>query len=387
MEKTVSVVRCGDYNIDLIEKAVKQAIDAIGGICKYINAGDKVLIKPNLIAKKTPDEATTTHPAVVEAIVKIVKNAGGIVTIADSPGGHYSSDILKSIYLASGMEKVAANTDAILNYDLGETQIKNPDGKYLKTLNVINPVAEADVIINVPKLKTHGQMVYTGAVKNMFGIIPGLQKGEYHFRMSEHEEFAHALIDIFLSSKPTLNIMDAVVGMEGKGPTAGEPRNIGVILASEDAFALDVAAVSLIAVNPSDVPTIKNAISRKLSPANTDNINIIGEDINELVIKDFSVPALKTVKSITFLNERTYKLLKNILKPKPVFMHKKCTSCGVCSEHCPAKIIVMKRGYPYVDLSKCIRCFCCQELCPSKAIDIKQGAVFRMLTNKKHSSK
>lgn len=384
MNTKVSVVKCDNYDAENVQNTIEQAIEYIGGIKKYVSPGKKVLLKPNLIAKRKPDEAVTTHPVIVEAIAKMVINAGGTVTIADSQGGLYSHETVKSIYSVCGMQQVADNTGAILNYDLGQTEIKNPGGKYIKTLNVINPVAQADVIINIPKLKTHGQMVYTGAIKNMFGIIPGIQKGEYHFKMPEHEDFAHALIDVFLSAKPQLTIMDAIIGMEGKGPTAGDARKIGVIIASYDAFALDVVAAALIGVKPTDIPTIKNAVLRGLSPASADEIDIIGGDINKYIIKDFSVPALKTAKRITFINKTAYKFLSNILKPKPVFIHNKCTGCGICSDNCPAKVISMENERPNADLSKCIRCFCCQELCPSKAIDIKDRTVSRFIRKKKH---
>lgn len=375
----VSVVKCADYKDDNVFSALNKTFDNMGGIEKYIKPGMKVVIKANLLMKKNPSAATTTHPSVIKGLTKIIQKAGASVLLADSPGGPYTENLLRGVYSACGMEKAAKETGLVLNYDLSEVEVDNPSGKYLKKVTVIKPLADADLIINVPKLKTHGQMVYTGAVKNMFGAVPGVLKAEYHLRMAKYDEFANALIDIFLSVKPSLNIMDAVVGMEGHGPSAGNPRQVGLILASENAFNLDLTVLNILNVNPVAVPIIRNAQERGLCPYKLEDIELVGENIESIKLKDFNIPQLESLRDIQFFNNKFLKFFIEKLKPKPVFDFDKCVSCSDCAKNCPAHIIEMRNKKPQADLSKCIRCFCCQELCPAKAITIKRPLVTRFI--------
>ena len=377
---SVSIQRCADYSEQNIAEALEKCFNDIGGVEKYIKPGMKVLLKPNLVMKKDPAEAATTHPALIKVLCGIIRRVGASAIIADSPGGVYSEKVLKSLYAVCGMSKVGEN--AILNYDTSSVDIDVPDGKLLKKVTIIKPLADADLVINLPKLKTHGQMVYTGAVKNMFGAVPGALKAEYHFRMQNYEDFADALIDIFLSIKPGLTIMDAVYGMEGEGPTAGTPRYIGALLAGENAFEVDLAALKLIKVKPGSVPLIKQAIRRGLCPEDINSIKIFGGNIDEMVIDNFNVPGLNTLRAIEFFDKGIIKFAINRIKPKPVFNHGKCVGCGDCMSVCPAGVIRMNDGKPSADLSKCIRCFCCQELCPIKAINIKRSSIIKLISGR-----
>lgn len=379
----VIIERCPDYNYEELIKALKNVFEKLGGIDKYIKPGMKVALKPNLIRKKNPESGATTHPLFIKAVAALVKEAGGIVTIVESPGGLFTKSILKGVYSGCGVEKAALEAGVNLNYDISETIVDNPEGKYLKKVTIVKALADADFIINLPKLKTHGQMVYTGAVKNMFGAVPGELKAEYHLRMSEYSEFADALIDIFLSVKPGLNIMDAIVGMEGEGPTAGNPREIGVIIAGENAFKVDFAALKLINVNPLDVPVISQAVKRGLCPDNFHDIEICCDNFELYKVEDFNVPQLNALRAVTFYDKGVFKLIMNWLKPKPVFLHGKCISCGVCRKVCPPSVIVMKNNKPEADLKGCIRCFCCQELCPEKAVVIKRPAILDLYMKKR----
>lgn len=371
----VIIKRCSNYNDDNVLKTLKDIFNSLGGIDKYIKPGMKVALKPNLVKKKRPEEAATTHPSIVKAISVLIKEAGGIVSIVESPGGLFTTSSLKAIYSACGIERAAVEAGAALNYDLSEVELENPEGKYLKRVAIVKALADADLIINLPKLKTHGQMVYTGAVKNMFGAVPGELKAEYHFRMSEYDDFADALIDIFLSIKPALNIMDAITGMDGEGPTAGEPKDIGLIIAGEDAFEVDYTALRIINTDPVKVPIIKQGVKRGLCPDNMNLINICGEKIQNIKILDFNIPQLDTLNSIMFLNKGFLKYFMKKLKPKPVFHYESCIGCGECERVCPAGVITMKDKKPELDITGCIRCFCCQELCPRKAVLIKRPAI------------
>jgi uncharacterized protein (DUF362 family) len=353
----VFISKCAGYNEADVRNALIRIFEGLGGIGKFIRPGDRVALKPNLVMKKHPDCAATTHPVLVKELGKLVKEAGGKVLIAESPGGLYSERTLKAAYTHCGMAEVAEESGIELNYDTDETDVDNSKGLYLKKVRVIKPLADADVIINLPKLKTHGQMVYTGAVKNMFGAVPGALKAEYHFRMSGYDEFANALIDIYCSVKPAISIMDAVVGMEGLGPTSGTPRQIGALMASSDAFSLDLAALSIIGAKPEDVPVLRNAIKRGLCPESLQKVSLLGDNIDGFRVDGFDIPQLDILRDIQFYNNKVFRYFASKLKPRVVFDYKKCVSCGECRKNCPAGIIEFKNRMPLADRNKCIRCF------------------------------
>ncbi len=404
--KKVSVIKCKDYNYTELKEALNITFKNLGGIEKYITKGTKVALKPNLLMPCNPNTAATTNPYLIHALTDILIEHGAIVSIVESPGGPYIKTNLKNVYKACGMEAIAEKTELKLNFDLSVKLHNIADGKLLKKVEIIEPLLNADIIINLPKLKTHGQMTYTGAVKNMFGSVPGAKKAEYHFRMSQYDFFANALIDIFLATKPGLSIMDAVVGMDGNGPSAGTPKRLGFIAASKDAFALDLTCLKIVNVPPEQVPIIEQAIKRGLCPSDIREINICGTPLDEIKIDDFSIPEPDKLNSINFTDSKFFNLMANcILKPKPVINKKLCTGCKICADNCPAKIMVTNNKIPRIELSKCIRCFCCQELCPQHAIKIKRlprtlqsilntlFLIFPMLISKfrklsfKHSSK
>lgn len=368
--RSVSIIGCDSYEPAGVEAAVRQSLDNLGGMSRFVKPGMRVLLKPNLLAARAPQEATTTHPTVVAAVARLVQQAGGQVTVADSPGGPFVSGLMKSVYAATGMEQVATQVGLTLNSDFTDSEVANPSARILKRLRIISAVARADLVINLPKLKTHGQMVYTGAIKNMFGAIPGTDKIEYHLRMADYGTFADVLIDIFLATRPALTLMDAVVGMEGAGPSAGDPRQIGLILASDDAFALDYVALLVVGANPLQVPVIKAAVERGLCPSKLDEVTIVGKSLEDAKVRQFNMPAMGQMLAVTWSQGRVLNWLAERIKPRPVFDHATCTGCKLCQASCPAKVIAMEAGKPRANLKACIRCFCCQELCPAKAITI-----------------
>ncbi|SHJ83965.1 DUF362 domain-containing protein [Paramaledivibacter caminithermalis] len=379
MEK-VSLVRCEDYDYSLVKKAVDECFENLGGVEKYINPGDRVLLKLNLLMKKRPEEATTTHPVFTKALAKTLIEHGAEVVIGDSPGGPFNAGILKGVYKACGIEEIANEVGAKLNYNTNSVDIKNEDGLILKKITAIEVLKEVDKVISVSKLKTHGMMMFTGAVKNMFGIVAGLEKAEYHVRMKKNVDFSNALVDICLAANPILSFMDGIVGMEGAGPSGGKPRRIGAVIASTSPYHLDVVATSIIGIKPTKVPTIERCIERGLCSGSLEDIEIKGDDIESFIIKDFIVPE---IRSLDLLEGKLPKFLRDIInglmQPKPLFKHDKCVGCSDCAQSCPPKVIEMINNKPHVKLEGCIRCFCCQELCPVKAIDIHRPLFMKLL--------
>ncbi len=379
----VSIARCLSYDIDAVRAAVRQLLMPLGGIESFVNPGDKVLLKANLLMRRKPEAVTTTHPAIVQAVAELVLEAGGKPIICDSPGGYhfYTASTLDAVYETCGMKEAARASGAELSYDTEVEDVPWPGGRMMKSVKTIRPVLHADKIINLPKLKTHMMMVYSGAVKNLFGIIPGSFKTEYHFRFEDENDFAGVLVDICEFAKPALTVMDAVVGMEGYGPTNGHPRQVGLVLASADPYRLDVVAASAIGLDPRKVPTIRESAARGFCTTRVEDVRIAGPALAEVAVPDFDKPTTKVAFNVYdwVLPKPVAKWLNRRLKAKPWFRLSACRGCGVCAKSCPAKAIEMAGGKPSADLGKCISCFCCHELCRFDAVDIKRPWIMRVL--------
>ena len=379
----VSITKCSSYEFDIVKNSIRSSLELLGGMSDFISAGDKVLLKVNLLMKRKPEKVTTTHPAIVQAVAELVLEAGGKPIIGDSPGGYhfYNKGTLEEVYETCGMKEAAKKSGAELNYDTEVVDIPYPDGKIMKSIKTIKPVLEVDKIISIPKIKTHMMTVYSGAVKNMFGIIPGSYKAEYHLRFDDTGDFADLLIDICSFSKPVLTIMDAVIGMEGYGPTNGNPKKVGLVIASKDPYALDAVAADVIGLEGLQVPTIRKSIDRGLYNGNIDGVEILGEAINDVKVEDFKKPTVKVAFNYysLLIPKPLLKRINRFIKPTPRFDKIKCKGCAVCAKSCPPKAITMKNGKPEVRLENCIRCFCCHELCHSDAVQIKRPWFLRLL--------
>jgi uncharacterized protein (DUF362 family)/Pyruvate/2-oxoacid:ferredoxin oxidoreductase delta subunit len=319
----------------------------------------------------------------VQAIAELVIEAGGKPIIGDSPGGYhfYNKSTLEAVYETCGMKDAALKSGAELNYNTEVIEVPYPEGTIMKSIKTIKPVIEVDKIINIPKIKTHMMTVYSGAVKNLFGIIPGRLKAEYHLIFEDTADFSSLLIDICNFAKPVLTIMDAVIGMEGYGPTNGNPKKLGYIISGSNPFELDAVAATLIDIDLSKVPTIRKSIERGLYNGNFDSIEIIGEDINKIKVKDFKKPTVKV--AFNFYNllipKPILKRINRYIKSTPYFDKNKCKQCGMCAHSCPPKALEMKNGLPNVNLDKCIRCFCCHEICTHDAVKIKTPWFIKIL--------
>lgn len=374
----VAAIHCPEYDPDLVEAGVREAVALLGGIEEFVRPGERVLIKPNLLIPKQVDDAVTTHPAVVRAVAILVREAGGSALIGDSPGGPFTVGMLRRVYRASHLEEVARETGAQLNYDTGTVDLPNPDGRLVKRFRVMKALAEADCVISVPKLKTHALVGFTGAVKVLFGVIPGLDKAEFHLRMPRVEDFAEMLVDVDRLVKPRLTVMDAVIGMEGNGPSAGRPRRLGALLASPDSTACDTVACAVAGIPAETVATLVAARRRNWPGSHLSQVEVVGSSILSLKpAQGFVLPGTRSI--FRRIPVPVYNVIERFLRPKPVTTAALCSGCADCARICPAEAIVMEGLLPRTDYDACIRCFCCHEVCPDTAIDIWRPRLARLL--------
>lgn len=374
MQNAVSVTHTPSYEPERVYADVKRHFLLLG-IDKKLCPGMNVLIKPNLVMKRTPEEATTTHPAVIEAIVRCVQSCGVTdITLADSPGGPFTESALRGIYDASGMTGVSERTGAKLNFDTGSFVCERGENKLVRSFTLMNPVKNADFIIDAAKVKTHGMTMLSGGVKNLFGTVPGLMKPEFHWRFPDKSQFCEMLVDLCETVRPDLAIADAVVSMEGDGPTGGTAKETGLLLASASPYALDVALCDMIGLSYRDVFTVMHAKERGLFPADGTKVQIVGETLPRF--SDFVMPKSKSIAFAEKIPAVLRPVVDKLLTSKPSIRRRDCVGCGKCAESCPAKTIRVADKKAQINYKNCIRCFCCHEMCPIKAIDIKRFGLF-----------
>ena len=369
----VSIVRCSDYADKSVLTAVKGAIDLLGGVDVFIKPGDRVLLKPNLLSAKEPEKAVTTHPAVVKAVIQLVRDAGGIPMVGDSPsiGG-----LLKVASKAGIYDVVREMNCKLVDFD-DVIEGKGVHQGVFRTLEVARAVMDCDLLINLPKLKTHDMTTMTLSVKNLFGCVPGKKKIQYHLRVGVNRHFfAQMLVDLYGIIRPRLNLVDAVTGMEGDGPSGGDPREIGLIFAGADGIAVDSTICDVIGLQPRDLLTNRIGADLGLGVNQLKDIEILGEGTEEVRVRGFRFP--RSMEPQWGLPQPVRGLLRNALTARPKIRENVCKLCEICVEGCPTQAMTMERGKINIDYSKCIRCFCCSEFCPERAIDIKQGLLLRL---------
>lgn len=373
----VNIVRCDDYSEKNVVRAFDELIKLIGGL-DWVKPEMKIVIKANLVTFLKPEAAATTHPALLCELVKRLTEKGAKVVVGDSPGGIYNSLYVNRVYAATKIDEVKKYGGS-LNENFEQSMAKFENGKVLKEFPYTSYLDDADVIINFCKLKTHGMMGMSSAVKNLFGIIPGTKKPEFHYLYPDHNDFANMLIDLNEFLKPKLCIVDAVVGMEGNGPTAGTPRQIGAILASTNPYKLDLACASIIGLKIDDVPTLSESLKRGLIPDSIEKLDI-NDDIFKYHIENYN--NVLTHRTLTFEDKKTLfgRTATRLLQAKPNLKTDECVGCGKCAEVCPVKAIEIVNKKAKIDRKKCIKCFCCQEFCPKGAMKVKRTVVARLLT-------
>jgi len=375
----VAVVPCADYEPAQLRAALGDLIDRVGGL-DWVRPGMRIAIKANLVSAMAPETAATTHPALIDALASMLRECGAMPVVGDSPGGLYNASHLNRVYAVSGMDRTCAE----LNRDFSTREISLPEGRVCKTAMVTGWLTECDGIINFAKLKSHGMMGLSAAAKNLFGSIPGTMKPEYHFRFPNPADFAGMLVDLDEFWKPQLHLVDAVVAMEGNGPTAGTPKAVGCLLAGENPHRIDLLCAHLIGLDAGTVPTLCAAQERGLCPARVEDLCIDGP-WQAFVARDFSIITQRNgLQFQSFLGGGKRgalfsKFLTRTIAARPAVEKASCVGCRKCEQVCPAVAIAMKRGRPVVDRAVCIRCFCCQEFCPKGAMKVKRPPLARLL--------
>ncbi len=366
----VSIAKCKNYEPDEVAKAVKASLAHLEGISSFVKPGNKVFVKINLLMASKPDEAVTTHPSVINAVVKILEEAGCKVIVGDSPGGPATRGRLERAYRRSGIIGALEGTNAELYRGFDGIRMPCPDGKLIKSFEVLDIVPQVDKIITLPKLKTHMLTGFTGATKICYGFVPGMVKATYHSTLPDPEDFSDMLLDLTELINPTLTIMDGVVGMEGKGPSGGNPKHVGAIIASTDNAALDMTAARLVNLEPKDLTILRTAMKRKLVSGNQNDIEVVGDTLDNFSQISFE-PAIRKKKRGIRIPRPIRRFLVKRYMSQPVPLKARCNGCGDCMRACPRQCIQIIDKLAVMDYDKCIRCFCCHELCPERAIDIE----------------
>jgi len=370
--RTVSVVRCHSYLREQVQAAVSQAVDHLGGFGAFVSAGDRVLVKPNLLVASAPGKAVTTHPEVVRAVVRGCQRVGAEVWVGDSPGVGDPARVAQRC----GILDVCQETGARF-VPLSEPVVTSfPDGRVAKSFPLGRPVLEADKVISVAKFKTHGLMLYTGAVKNLYGTIAGLEKTRLHMTYQSPEEFARLLVDLYHAVHPVLSLVDGIVAMEGSGPRTGDPRPLGLILAGADGFDVDLAAAAIMGVAPEALPLMAALAEADPAAVRVEDLTIVGVPLAEARALDFRVPSHLQATNLPAWLEN---LARRYTTARPVVLPDRCLACGVCTHSCPAGAIRVVDRLARIDSAKCIRCYCCQEMCPEGAIELRSSLLGRLV--------
>ena len=363
-----------DYDVNKLRQYFDETFKAIG-LGKKLEKVKKLLIKPNLLGAYIPEKAVTVHPAVLEALLIYLKRFQLDIIVGDSPGGTVSSD---EVYRKTGVKQLCDKYDVkLVNFKKNGIIIKEREGIKFYITNFFE---EVDAIIDVSKYKTHSLMYYTGSVKNLYGLIPGLKKSDYHKEFQTHIEFSKVIYNLYgiVKDKILINIQDGILGMEGEGPSSGIPRNFGLIFISESSSALDYIASKMLGFNLKQLPYIEKAL--EIDNIKTEDISIEKRWQNFT----FDHVKIKKVSTIIKILDYTPTVIKNVFRNLfdyyPDF-NDRCKKCFVCVKSCPVNAMKLEKGmlHPEIDREKCIKCMCCHEFCPYDAIFVHKSFLAKLL--------
>jgi uncharacterized protein (DUF362 family)/NAD-dependent dihydropyrimidine dehydrogenase PreA subunit len=379
--ETLSILKVESYQNDLADK-IEKLLEPLGGLNSFCKPGDRVLLKPNLLMPKTPESAALTHPAVIIALARLLIDGGCQVAIGDSPGMGSAEAVLRKLGIAEEINRLGVKIVEFHKSLSWKEFTKASDfERQFKNLELAGELIDYDKVINLPKLKSHGQMGITLATKNLFGCVVGHAKGRWHFVAGRDlHAFARILVEIALTVNAVLHILDGIVGMDGNGPSNGRARKLGILLAGANPVALDRIVVEIIGKDPDQFPIF--AAARELGVAGVDpeQIHLKGGSVPQFLISDFEIPA--RVELDRFRNRLFSKAYQRLIRQKLAIDHQTCVKCGKCEEHCPANAIKIGKQVR-IRQSDCIKCCCCQEFCPVGAIalqDIWTAKLLRRIT-------
>ncbi len=368
----VSLKKAPDYHPERVLAALRSCLEPLGGMRGFVRPGQRVLLKPNLLGSFPAERAATTHPAVVRAAILLVKEAGGLPLVGDSPG----MGTMPAVLRATGLEAVLEETGA-RRLDFNQPhEFGAPDSLISRKLTLTRALLEADVVITLPKLKTHGQMTMTGALKNQYGLIPGALKSQWHFRLQQPEWLAALILDVNRVARPALAILDAIQSMDGQGPGSGRPRFLGALIAGTDVTAVDMLACHLIGQDPLRVPLLAEARKQRFGETEWSNIQVIGEDWRALCVPDFEkIERPADLLRLLPLPRPALNWIRRHWTLRPEIVDGRCTKCGICEEGCPVSppaIHPRAVDGERLEDDRCIHCYCCHEFCPSHGIELRQ---------------
>lgn len=361
----VAAFECRDYEQQNVKEALKKIFSAIG-LDESAVKGKRILVKPNLLLAYPPEKAATTHPSVVEETCLYLKTLSPLsVIIAESPGGPYNKVSFSHVCNVTGMTAAAENAGVPIAQEFEPATLALPNGAAAKSVDVIKPLYEADVIVNLCKAKTHALAAMTGAGKNLFGLIPGVTKFEMHARFKDPDGFLSMICDLdceIAEEREIFSVCDAIIGMEGNGPSGGSPKYAGMLLGSRNLFNLDIALAKMMSIPSVGLNSI--ALKRNVAVAEPE---VIG-----------SLPSIP-FKPAEATMAKKFRLIPKFLEPKPVINRKICRGCGLCVKSCPQKTISLKNGKAHINPKNCIKCYCCQELCTFKAVKISKSIIYEVV--------
>lgn len=370
LKAQVSLVSCDGYDPSMLLERISAALEPLGGMGAFVKGGQRVLLKPNMLSAKGPERAITTHPAFVEAVARLVRQAGGVPVIGDSPGGAIRG--IARVWKNTGMADMAERAGIeMVNFEAsGLREIES--GRH--RLFIAKPVLDADLVINLAKLKTHSLTLLTCGVKNMFGVIPGFRKAEFHKLYPKPGEFSEMLVELYSRVSPSLTIVDAILSMEGNGPSSGRPVNTGLVAAGTDAVAVDAVLAAKIGFAPGDIATTRIADERGIGRGRLEDIIVVG-DGKDKVIEGFLLPSNR---GISLIPRPLARMIAPLVWLRLEIAEERCTRCEMCKRSCPVATIAYVGDVLKIGQSGCIQCMCCHELCPENAIDIKMSLLARL---------
>ena len=372
LKTVVAMEKCSGYQPEELREALQRCFHPFGGAGAFISRGDRVLLKPNMLSAKAPERAITTHPEIISSMAEIVRDLGATPVIGDSPGGVLRG--VERVWNNTGIRDMAKKNDIeLVSFEAaGSEEIDSGGYRFY----VARPVLEADRVINLAKLKTHTLTLLTAAVKNMFGVVPGFRKSVLHKMYPKPKEFAEMLVELYSVVRPDFSIVDAVLAMEGNGPSSGEPAWLNLLLAGEDAVAIDAVSASVIGYKPGVIDSTRIAGEKGVGISVLDDIHRTGSGAG-FRAEGFE---LTSNTGLRMIPDFLVKLVKPLVWIRPEIDPAVCTGCRLCEKSCPVKVISYDGEVCEIDSSGCVNCMCCHELCPENAVEVRMSRLARMIS-------